>query len=50
MERWGGIHRDDLHEVNRAELDRLLDKIREKGIGSLTADERAWLDRFSASG
>ncbi len=47
--RWSAIRRGDLHEVNRAELDRLLDKIRDTGIGSLTPDERAWLDRFSTS-
>jgi hypothetical protein len=30
-----------------AELDRVLDKINEKGIGSLTAEERRFLDDFS---
>ena len=48
MERWGKIQRDQLHEVNRDELDRILDKIRASGIGSLTASEREFLDRFSA--
>ncbi len=48
MERWGKIRRDDLHEVNRAELDRVLDKISQTGIASLTAGEREFLDRFSA--
>lgn len=48
IERWRAIRRDDLHEVNRAELDRLLDKIGAAGVRSLTPDERAWLDRFSA--
>jgi membrane associated rhomboid family serine protease len=48
VERWSRIKRDDLHEVNRAELDRILDKIGASGIASLTASEREFLDRFSA--
>jgi len=45
--RWSSIRRDQLHEINRSEVDRLLDKIRASGVGSLTDDERAALDRFS---
>ncbi|HLG06474.1 MAG TPA: rhomboid family intramembrane serine protease [Gemmatimonadales bacterium] len=48
LERWKKIRRDQLHEVNRDELDRILDKISAQGIGSLTAGEREFLDRFSA--
>lgn len=48
MERWAKIRRDDLHEVNRTELDRVLDKIGQTGIASLTPTEREFLDRFSA--
>lgn len=48
LERWSKIRRDDLHEVNRAELDRILDKISATGIASLTPAEREFLDRFSA--
>jgi membrane associated rhomboid family serine protease len=48
MERWSRIRRDDMHEVNRDELDRILDKISARGLGSLTASEREFLDRFSA--
>ena len=48
MERWGKINRDVLHEVNRDELDRILDKIQASGITSLTASERQFLDRFSS--
>jgi hypothetical protein len=33
--------------VNRAELDRVLDKARAAGPSSLTADERAFLDRLA---
>ncbi|HET9274651.1 MAG TPA: rhomboid family intramembrane serine protease [Gemmatimonadales bacterium] len=47
MERWSRIRRDNLHEVNRDELDRILDKISAKGINSLTPGEREFLDRFS---
>ena len=48
VERWKKIRRDQLHEVNRDELDRILDKISATGIGSLTPGEREFLDRFSA--
>jgi len=41
------IPRGELHEINRHEVDRLLDKISLKGINSLTPSERAALDRFS---
>jgi len=48
VRRWGEIKREDMHPVNREELDRVLDKISAKGISSLTDDERAFLERFSA--
>ncbi len=47
LKRWERIRRDQMHEVNRDELDRLLEKIKTSGIGSLTPDERAFLDRFT---
>ena len=47
LKRWKGIRREEMHPVNREELDRVLAKIDEEGVGSLTADERAFLDRFS---
>lgn len=47
LERWKTIRREHLHEVNREELDRILDKISSTGIGSLTSGEREFLDRFS---
>ena len=47
MRRWSTIPRGELHEINRQEVDRLLDKISLKGIDSLTPAERAALDRFS---
>ncbi|HEV8600746.1 MAG TPA: rhomboid family intramembrane serine protease [Gemmatimonadales bacterium] len=48
VERWKKIRREQLHEVNRDELDRILDKISAAGIGSLTPGEREFLDRFSS--
>ncbi|MEP7325999.1 MAG: rhomboid family intramembrane serine protease [Gemmatimonadota bacterium] len=47
LQRWSSIPRDKMHEVNREEVDRILDKISAKGIASLTAGEREVLDRFS---
>ncbi len=48
VERWSRIKRDNLHEVNRGELDRILDKISASGVASLTTSERDFLERFSA--
>ena len=48
VRRWQNIKRDNLHEVNRDEVDRLLTKLDQQGVGSLTLDERAFLDRFAA--
>jgi rhomboid family protein len=48
VERWKKIRRDQLHEVNRDELDRILDKISASGTASLTPSEREFLDRFSS--
>lgn len=47
VQRWQSIRRDGLHQVNRDELDRILDKISAKGLASLTAEEQAFLERFS---
>lgn len=48
LARWKRIRREELHEVNRAELDRILDQISAQGIGSLTQSDREFLERFSA--
>jgi len=48
VERWRRINRTALHEVNRTEYDRIMSKIETQGIQSLSEDERAFLDRFSA--
>jgi len=47
LQRWHTIPRDDIHPVNREELDRILDKIGASGLKSLTPDELAFLERFS---
>jgi membrane associated rhomboid family serine protease len=46
-ERWAKIQRENLHEVNRAEYDRIMAKIKSTGVDSLEPNERAFLDRFS---
>ncbi len=47
LERWKSIRLDDLHELNRDEVERLLDKAASGGVDALTPDERAMLDRFA---
>ena len=47
-ERWKKIPLDQLHPVNREEAERVLAKLETRGPHSLTADEQAFLDRFSA--
>ncbi|HEX7050796.1 MAG TPA: rhomboid family intramembrane serine protease [Longimicrobiales bacterium] len=47
--RWRAIELDKLHEVNRAEVERVLRKLDEFGAPSLSPDERAFLDRMSTS-
>lgn len=46
LERWRAIHLDELHPVNREEVERLLKKVTD-GNAALTAEERAVLERFS---
>ena len=40
------IDRSKLHEINRAEVDRILDKIGAQGVASLTPQERLFLSNF----
>jgi membrane associated rhomboid family serine protease len=47
VDRWRRIDRRTLHPINAEELDRVLAKIDAAGLESLTADERAFLDRLS---
>jgi membrane associated rhomboid family serine protease len=46
LEGWKSIDRQRIHEVNRDEVDRILDKISAEGIGSLTSDEKVFLSNF----
>ena len=43
---WKSIDTSSIHEVNRAEVDRILDKISAKGVGSLTPQEKLFLSNF----
>lgn len=45
--RWRSIRREDIHPLNREEVDRILDKVGRFGASSLTLDERATLERFA---
>ncbi len=47
LARWKGIRVEALHELNREEVERLLRKIDDGGPGSLSAAERAFLDRMA---
>jgi hypothetical protein len=40
------IDRSQIHEVNRVEVDRILDKISARGIDALTPQERLFLSNF----
>jgi len=48
VDRWRRVRLDTLHPVNREEYERVLAKVELAGVVSLTPDERAFLDRFSA--
>ena len=45
--KWDDIDLDDLHEINRTEVERIRQKIEEEGAGSLTTDERAFMNRMA---
>ena len=47
LERWKAIRRDRLHELNREEVDALFEKITSSGAGSLSDEERSFLDRMA---
>ncbi|MGV3708656.1 MAG: rhomboid family intramembrane serine protease [Gemmatimonas sp.] len=44
---WKRLDINKVHEANRDEVNRILDKINAKGIGSLTAQERTFLQHFT---
>jgi len=48
VERWKRIRSEAMHPVNREEYERVMAKVALAGTASLTPDERAFLDRFSA--
>jgi membrane associated rhomboid family serine protease len=47
LKRWKAIRLEELHELNRDEVERLLKKLDEGGSGGLSPDERTMLDRFA---
>jgi len=47
LERWQRATRETMHPVNREEFERLVAKAASSGVGSLTPDELAFLDRMS---
>ena len=48
VERWRRIDRTALHPVNAEELDRVIAKLDSAGAHSLSADERAFLERLAS--
>ncbi len=46
VERWKGVPLDGLHPLNREEFRRILEKAEQRGPGSLTPDERGFMNRF----
>jgi len=46
-ERWEALDLSSLHELNREEVEKLLAQVRGSGVRSLTAAERAFLDRIA---
>ena len=49
QERWARIDPDRLHPVNREEYERIAEKVRGDGLGSLTDRERTFIDRFGGA-
>ncbi len=43
---WRKVNPQAVHEINREELNRILDKINARGLASLTAEERRFLSSF----
>jgi membrane associated rhomboid family serine protease len=44
--KWRQVDTQSVHEVNRDEVNRILDKINARGLGSLTPQERLFLSNF----
>ncbi len=49
LARWSKIRAEDLHEVNRAELERIRGVLATGGAGKLSEGDREFLERFSRS-
>ena len=49
LESWRSIDLSKVHEVNRDEVGRLIEKVRVQGIGALTGPERVFLSGFLPS-
>lgn len=47
-ERWSSIDLSLIHELNRVEIERLLTRMKNEGMHSLSREEKAFLNRFSA--
>jgi membrane associated rhomboid family serine protease len=47
LDRWKSIDPSVLHEVNRTEYERIMEKIKTAGVGELTPEEIAAMNRFS---
>lgn len=47
LERWRRANREEMHPINRGEFDRVMAKLEAHGTGSLTSEERAFLNRFA---
>lgn len=45
--RWENIRFEELHEINRHEVERIRRKVQDQGAGSLTPDERAFMNRMA---
>ena len=45
-DRWHSIPLESVHEINRGEVSRLIDKVDALGIDNLTSRERIFLDRM----
>jgi membrane associated rhomboid family serine protease len=44
--RWESIQVEHLHEINRTEVERIQAKIQDRGVASLTPEERAFMNRM----
>jgi hypothetical protein len=43
---WKGVDMTQVHDLNKEEVNRILDKINATGLGSITSEERLFLSNF----